>query len=342
MKTALITGISGQGGSILAAQLLAKNYRIVGTSRDASVCDLSTLDALAIKDNVHVHSLDLLRHDNVHELIDRLRPDEIYHLAAPSSVARSFQEPADSIKSIAISTVNILEAVRQTDLNIRCFVATSTEMFGHCDQPIQASSAHKPMSPYGIGKSCAHYQVGNYRNAYGMYVCSGILSNFESRFRHRNYVTSKIVNTACKIALGEANHIQLGNLSIERDWGSAWDHMQAAQLSLQQAHPSDYVIATGQTISLELFLELAFALLGLDYRQHLVQSNALLRPLDIRVTMCNVDETAEALNWRAQHSVKDVLHDMMLAELGEHVGGERAMQMLADARQTPIGQACGT
>jgi GDPmannose 4,6-dehydratase len=332
LKTALITGVSGQGGSILASVLLAKNYRVVGTSRDVSACNTSTLQALNIKDKIKLHSLDLLHQSSVYDFIDQLRPDEIYHLAAPSSVARSFNEPADTIKSIAISTVNILEAIRQTDLGIRCFVASSTEMFGHCEHPITVNTAHNPMSPYGIGKSCAHFQVGNYRAAYDMYICSGILSNFESRHRHRNYVTSKIVNTACKIALGETDKIELGNLSIERDWGSAWDHMEAAHRSLQQVEAHDYVIATGQTISLELFLEHTFSLLGLDYKQHLLQNESLLRPLDIRTTLCDVEGTATTLNWRAKHTVQDVITDMVFAELCDNVGLEVANSMVTNPR----------
>ena len=328
MKTGFITGITGQGGAYLAKSLLDAGYQVIGTSRDANQADTQNLASLGILNKITLRSLDLQSKQSVLDLIDQLRPDEIYHLAAPSSVARSFKEPADTIYSIALTTVNILEAIRLTDKNTPCFIASSTEMFGNCDIPTTVETAHNPMSPYGIGKSCAHFQARNYRQAYGLFACSGILSNFESPLRPQNYVTAKIVRTACKIALGETSNIELGNLSIRRDWGSAMDFMTAARLCLQQKKPDDYLIATGVTSSLENFLEITFSRIGLDYRKHLVSKKSLLRPLDIQQTLCNPESTEDRLNWRAEKTLTDVISEMLYAELSSNVGVAKAAEML--------------
>lgn len=328
MKTALITGVSGQGGAYLAKALLERGYEVVGTSRDARMTDTKNLELLGIVDLLILKSLDLQNPESVRSLIDQLRPDEIYHLAAPSSVAMSFREPAETIYSIALTTANVLEAIRKTDRSIPCFIASSTEIFGNCYEPATADTAHNPKSPYGIGKSCAHYQARNYREAYGLFACSGILSNFESPLRPKNYVTAKIVLAACDIALGERDTIELGNLSIRRDWASAYDSMEAAWLSLQQPQPDDYLIATGTTSSLQDFLRLTFSALNLDYRDYLVPKNSLLRPLDIQQTICNPETTNIKLNWTATQSLSHIVIEMLHTELNRRVGVEAAQKML--------------
>ena len=328
MKTALITGISGQGGAHLGKCLFDQGYQVIGTTRDSRQVDRGNLSALGINDKVTLKTLDLQNSQAVLDLIDQMRPDEIYHLAAPSSVARSFKEPAETIYSIALTTVNLLEAIRKTDKNIPCFIATSTEMFGNCDMPATENTPHNPKSPYGIGKSCAHYQARNYREAYGLFACSGILSNFESPLRQHNYVTAKIVKTACQIALGEADQIELGNLTIRRDWGSAQDFMNAARLTLQQSQPDDYLIATGITSSLKDFLDIAFTCVGLNYEDHLVVKNSLLRPLDIKQTLCDPSATEAKLNWKAEKTLSRVITDMLFVELSENVGVTRAASIL--------------
>lgn len=328
MKTGLITGISGQGGAYLARYLIDKGYHVIGTTRDVKRVDTSNLLNQGIADKITLKPFDLQNRQQVLDVIDQLRPDEIYHLASPSSVARSFKEPAETIYSIALTTVNLLDAIRNTDKNIPCFIATSTEMFGNCDIPATKDTPHNPKSPYGIGKSCAHYQARNYRQAYGLFVCSGILSNFESPLRPQNYVTSKIVDGACKIALGEASNIELGNLNVQRDWGSAEDFMRAAWLTLQQEKADDYLIATGVTSSLEDFLNITFSCLKLDYRDHLVVKNALLRPLDIKRTLCDPSATETQLNWRVEKSLHQVIQQMLYTKLSENVGASKATKML--------------
>ena len=328
MKTALITGVSGQGGAYLAKSLLDDGYSVIGTTRDVKLTNTSILEALNIKHQVSLRSMDLKRADAVLDLVDQLRPDEIYHLAAPSSVARSFQNPVETIYSIALTTVNLLDAVRRTDKNIPCFIATSTEMFGNCEGVATARTRHDPKSPYGIGKSCSHYQARNYREAYGLYVVSGILSNFESPLRQKNYVTSKIVNAACEIAIGSASTIELGNLSVCRDWGSAADFMNAAKLSLRQTAPDDYLIATGVTHSLQEFLDITFSVLGLAYQDHLLVEDALLRPLDIKQTLCDPSETKEKLGWCVTSTLTGVITDMVRSQLVALVGKDRAQDLL--------------
>lgn len=328
MKTGLITGISGQGGAYLAKSLLDNDYQVIGTTRDRRQTNTGSLKNLGILDQLTLLSLDMQNSQSVLDLIDQLRPDEIYHLAAPSSVARSFQEPSQTIYSIVLTTVNLLEAVRKTDVNIPCFIATSTEMFGDCAHPANVDSPHNPRSPYGIGKSCAHYQTRNYREAYDLFACSGVLSNFESPLRPRNYVTTKIVGTACKIALGEVSQIELGNLSIRRDWGSAVEFMNAARLCLQQEQPNDYIIATGVTSSLKDFLKITFSCLDMDYEQYLVSKNSLLRPLDIKQTKCDVSDTRTKLGWEAKMSLEQVISEMIYAELVSSVGDTKARSLL--------------
>jgi len=328
LKTALITGISGQGGSYLARKLLSDGYHVVGTSRTATEGATQNLTTLCIENQVSMRALNLQNGQQVLDLVDQLRPDEIYHLAAPSSVARSFIEPADTIYSIALTTVNVLDAIRKTDKNIPVFVANSTEIFGNCLSPASVRTHHNPQSPYGIGKSCAQQQVKIYREAYGLFACGGILSNFESQLRPRNYVTSKIVNTACKIALGDAEKIELGNIDITRDWGAAEDIMNAVSLTLRQKSPDDYIIATGVSHSLVDFLEITFSIVGLDYRDHLISKDFLIRPLDIKQTLCDTSHTESKLKWRAERDLNDIITEMLYAELTRSSTHEKACKLL--------------
>ncbi len=335
MKTALITGVSGQGGSYLARNLIAHGYHVVGTSRSVSEGSTQCLRELEIETKVTLRSLNLQDGKQVVDLVDQLRPDEIYHLAAPSSVARSFVEPADTIYSIALTTVNVLEAVRKIDKNIPCFIASSTEIFGNCEKQASEKTAHNPQSPYGIGKSCAHQQTRIYREAYGLFACTGILSNFESQLRPRNYVTSKIVNTACEIALGNTDKIELGNVNITRDWGSTEDFMDAARLILSKEEPDDYIIATGKSHKLLEFLEITFSRVGLNYQDHLVSKKFLTRPLDINQTLCNTQHSYDSLGWSATRDLNAVVTEMLYAELTRSTGVDQACEILGFNAQKP-------
>lgn len=328
MKTALVTGISGQGGAYLANSLLNDGYQVIGTTRDLKQVNTDNLRKLGIEERITLRALDLQNEQPALDLIDQTRPDEVYHLAAPSSVARSFAEPALTIKAIALTTVNLLEAIRKVDKNIPCFIASSTEVFGNCATPANEFTPHNPKSPYGVGKSCAHFQARNYRQAFGMYVCSGILSNFESPLRPKNYVTSKIVHTACEIALGERSNIELGNLEVRRDWGCANDFMQAVPLCLRQDNPADYLIATGQTHSLKEFLDITFSYLGHDYKEFLVMEDSLVRPLDIAQSLCDTSSTEQRLGWTAKTNLPEVILTMLKAALTGMTSERQALEIL--------------
>ena len=334
MKTGLITGIYGQGGSYLAKCLLKKGYRVVGTSRGSTSEGAFPPSRNPVDQSIKVEPIDLQDTEQFATLLSHVKPDEIYHMAAPSSVARSFLEPATTISNIVTSTSNVLEAIRNTDKSSRCFLATSTDIFGNCALPATVDTRHSPQSPYAIGKSCAHHQARVYREAYDMYVCSGIFSNFESPNRPLNYVTAKIVGAACDIKLGNASNITLGNLSIRSDWGAAEEYMQAAWLTLQQDQPDDYLFATGITSSLEKFLEIAFNFVGLDYRDYLLLENSLLRPLDIKQTLCDPSATERKLDWRAEKNLEQVIEEMILAALTKQLGNKEALALLNKQKTT--------
>ena len=314
MKTALITGVTGQCGAYLSRLLLDNDYRVVGTSRDARTTDLAGLKYVGVADDVELCSLAYGDRARTEDLVDELRPDEIYHLASPSSVARSFQEPVETTDDIVMSTVNLLESIRRVDKQIRFFNAASTEMYGDCDSPVNEDVPLNPYSPYGVAKSAAFLQTRNYRQAYNMFACSGILSNFESPLRPANFVTRKIVSAANRIAAGDDITLKLGNVQIRRDWGGARDYVDAVWRMMQLDRPEDLVIATGKEHSLEDFLEFAFAAVGLNYRDHIEVDNSLLRPLDIKRSVGDPSRAARALGWRARTSLKEVVAEMVDAE----------------------------
>ena len=310
MKIALITGVTGQGGVYLSQLLLQKGYRVVGTSRDARFANRNGLESLGISADVEVVSLLLHDRRRVEDVIDELRPNEIYHLAAPSSVARSFHEPSETTEDIVMSTVNILESIRRIDARIRFFNAASTEMFGDSPLPIDEESRLNPYSPYGVAKSAAFLQTRNYRDAYDTYTCSGIFSNFESALRPANFVTSKIVSAATRIASGEKMTLRLGNTEIYRDWGFAGDYVEAAWRMLQLDQPGDLVIATGEMHSLKDFIEITFELIGKDPHQYVTTDDSLLRPLDIKRSVGNPARAEQQLGWRARHDLRETIRKM--------------------------------
>ncbi|MDH3377332.1 MAG: GDP-mannose 4,6-dehydratase [Gammaproteobacteria bacterium] len=317
-KTALVTGITGQGGAYLSQLLINRGYKVVGTTRDSRLASLKGLEFLGIASDVEVLSLQYRNRRRVEDVIDGLRPDEIYHLASPSSVARSFVVPGETTEDIVMSTVNILDGIRRIDRDIRFFNAASIEMYGRSKSRINELSPLSPLSPYGVAKSATFLQTRNYREAYGVYACSGILSNFESPLRPASFVTSKIVSAASRIAAGDRNTLHLGNISIHRDWGFAQDHMDAAWKMLQQDNPEDFVIATGKSYSLEDFLNFAFEACGLDYRQHVTIDDSLLRPLDIEQSVGDPSRANQRLEWRAQHELRDVIEIMINAQKTEY------------------------
>jgi GDPmannose 4,6-dehydratase len=313
-KKALICGVSGQDGSYLAQLLLGKGYQVFGASRDAQVASFSNLIRLGIRDQIALDSVSLSDFRSVLQALMKIQPDEVYNLAGQSSVGLSFQQPVETLESIAQGTLNLLEAIRFTGRPVRLYNAGSSECFGDTDLPADENTPFRPRSPYAVAKAAAFWEVANYREAYGLYACSGMLFNHESPLRPERFVTRKIVASACRVAAGSQGQLELGNISIQRDWGWAPEYVEAMWLMLQQDKPQDYVIATGESHSLEEFIETAFLCLGLDWQKYVVLDPALLRPADITVGKADPTRAREHLGWQARYRMQDVVRMMVEAE----------------------------
>ena len=315
MKTALVTGISGQDGAYLAKLLLERGYQVCGTSRDAQVASFRNLERLKIRGDVHLESIALSDFRSVIQVLFKIKPDEIYNLAGQSSVALSFEQPVETQDSIYLGTLNLLEAIRFTGRNIKLYNASSSECFGDLkDEAATEESAFRPRSPYAVAKAAAFWQVANYREAYKIFACSGILFNHESPLRPERFVTKKVVAAARRIAQGELKQLRLGNLDVQRDWGWAPEYVHAMFLMLQQEKPADFVIATGETRPLRDFVAAAFEQLGLDWREHTVIDQSLLRPTDLTVGRANPTKAAEQLGWKAKYRMSEVARMLVEAE----------------------------
>ena len=312
---ALIFGIGGQDGAYLAQHLLTRGYEVVGTSRDAAVSGFGNLARLGIRDQVRTASAAINDFRSVLQLLARVQPDEIYNLAGQTSVGLSFEQPVETLDSIAGGTLNILEALRFLDRPARFYNAASSECFGEAGaEPSTEETPFRPRSPYAVAKAAAFWEVANYREAYGLFACSGILFNHESPLRPERFVTQKIVAGARRIAAdGGQGKLTLGNLAVERDWGWAPEYVDAMWRMLQQPAAEDYVIATGETRPLQDFVAGAFACLGLDWRDHVVSDKALLRPTDLQKGWANPTKAARQLGWSAQHKLDDVVRLMVAA-----------------------------
>ena len=314
MKKALICGISGQDGAYLAKLLLEKGYFVCGTSRDAQISSFRNLLRLGIREQISFESLVPTDFRSVLQVISKVEPDEIYNLAGQTSVGLSFEQPVETLESIATGTLNFLEAIRFINAPIKFYNAGSSECFGdRGDRPSDEDTPFRPRSPYAVAKSTAHWQVANYREAYNIFACSGILSNHESPLRPKRFVTQKIVSTACRIAKGSKKKLHLGNISVKRDWGWAPEYVAAMHLMLQQEQADDYVIATGSSFSLQEFVIEAFKCVGLNWQDHVVTDSSLLRPTDLAVSKNNPGKAARVLNWQAKYVMHDVVRMMVEA-----------------------------
>lgn len=314
-KTALICGVSGQDGAYLAELLLRKGYTVYGASRDAQVGGFSNLKKLGIHARVNFVSLAVSDFRSVLQALKKIKPDEVYNLAGQSSVGLSFEQPVETMESISIGTLNLLEAIRFMEQPIRFYSAGSGECFG--DTGIVAADENtpfRPRSPYAVAKSAAFWQVANYREAYNLHASTGILFNHDSPLRPERFVTRKIVAGATRIAAGSQEKLVLGNIQIQRDWGWAPDYVEAMWRMLQQPQADDFVIATGETQSLEHFVETAFSTLGLDWREHVVSDSVLFRPTDLAISCANPAKADRLLGWRATHKMADVVRLMIEAE----------------------------
>jgi GDPmannose 4,6-dehydratase len=316
MKKALITGITGQDGAYLAQFLLSKGYAVTGVLSEGYQHSMSRLKYLGIADCVGLRTCSLMDVESVKELVKEIRPCEIYNLAAISSVGLSFEKPDLTMRYNCLSVVAILEAVRRLDTESKVYQASSSEMFGNVPVlPVREDTLLNPISPYAVSKVAGHLLVKNYRLAYNMFCCSGILFNHESVLRPANFVTKKILSSAVRISLGSNEKLKLGNVNIKRDWGYAPKYVQGMWLTLQQSKADDYVIASGQAHSLQEFVELAFAQVGLPWKNHVEYDKSLYRPSDINVTLGDAGKAKRELRWEYNMPFSELVSVLVKEEI---------------------------
>jgi GDPmannose 4,6-dehydratase len=310
-KKALIIGISGQDGAYLGELLLKKGYEVHGTSRDHEVGSFRNLEILGIKEKVRLTSMVTSDFRSVLTALQKADADEIYNLAGQTSVGMSFEYPVETFDSIMIGTMNLLECIRLLKKPLRFYNAGSSEVFGNTPIPATEETPFHPISPYATAKAAAHYAVANYREAYGLFAATGILFNHESPLRPERFVTQKIIKAAVRIANGSKERLKLGNLDIHRDWGWAPDYVDAMWRILQCKEPEDFVIATGKMHSLKVFVEKAFATVGLYAWDHVDTDAGLFRPSDIGESVGNPEKSSNLLNWKAKLDFDQLINNLI-------------------------------
>lgn len=318
MKTALITGITGQDGAYLSKFLLEKGYNVIGIARDTSDIRTVNLSYLGILDDIELVKANLLDLSNILRIISRYKPDEIYNLAAQSSVGLSFEQPIGTLEFNIISTANMLEAIRIVSPSARFYNASSSEMFGKMkkeDLPVTEETVLHPVSPYSISKASAHWITINYREAYNIYSVCGILFNHESALRGENFVTKKIIEKAVQIKAGSAGKIKLGNLSISRDWGYAPEYIKAMWLMLQQEKPDDFIICSGEHHTLKEFTEGVFHNLGISFEETVSIDEDLYRPVDLEIIYGDNSKAKNVLGWDYNISFNSLISKLIEDEI---------------------------
>ncbi len=327
-KTALICGISGQDGAFLAQFLLSKDYKVVGTSRDARASSFRNLVRLKIREQLSYESMSLVDFRSVAQVLDKVRPDEIYNFAGQSSLGLSFQMPVETLESHALGTLNILEAIRFLKLKTRFFNASSGECFGSTDlSHANEETRFHPQSPYAVAKAAAFWTLANYREAYGLHACSGLLFNHESHLRGFEFVTRKITHAAANIKQGLQQKVSLGNLNARRDWGHAEDYVRCMWLMLQHDKAEDYVIATGKSHTVREFVECAFNAIDLKITWHGtgvdevgVDQNGMTRVcvnpdffrlVEVDVLLGDASKARQQLGWSCKHTFAEMVNDMV-------------------------------
>jgi GDPmannose 4,6-dehydratase len=329
MKKALITGITGQDGSYLAELLLNKGYAVHGLIRRASTFNTERIDHL-YKDfhdpaaRIHLYYGDLSVSSQLTDLLHDIQPDEIYHLGAQSHVRVSFDMPEYTGDVTGLGTLRLLEAIRKTGIKTKFYQASSSEMFGAAPPPQNELTPFQPQSPYAAAKVYAYYIVRNYRDAYKLFACNGILFNHESPRRGETFVTRKVTRAATRIKLGLQDKLYLGNLDAKRDWGFAGDYVEAMWLMLQQEKPDDLVIATGETHSVKEFVEKVFRKLNLDYQKHVIIDPKYFRPTEVDVLLGDSSKAKNILGWKPRVGF-DQLIDMMIEADMEQANKEKTL-----------------
>jgi GDPmannose 4,6-dehydratase len=318
MKRALITGITGQDGSYLAELLLDRGYEVHGLVRRVALEDarhrLSRI--LHIRDRIHLHAASLESFPSLYSAVNQIQPDELYHLAAQSFVSYSFDDSFSTFRTNIDGTHYVLESMKQAAPKCKVYFAGSSEMFGNApESPQNEATKFSPRSPYGISKVTGYDLSRNYREAYGLFVCSGILFNHESPRRGFEFVTRKITSHVARIKRGLIDKLPLGNLDAQRDWGFAGDYVLAMWQMLQQSQPSDYVIATGETHSVREFCEVAFGCVGLDWTRHVVVDPDFYRPAEIHQLIGDASRARRELGWKPTTGFEDLVRSMVEHDL---------------------------
>ncbi len=319
-KKALITGITGQDGSYLVELLLAKGYEVHGIVRRVALEDpehrLSRIRG--VLSDIKLHAASLENHASIYRVVDRVRPDECYHLAAQSFVSYSFEDEFSTFNTNINGTHYVLDAVRSLAPACRFYFAGSSEQFGKAEHvPQSEKTPFHPRSAYGISKVAGFHLTRNYREAYGLHASSGILFNHESPRRGFEFVTRKITSGVARILAGQTRELRLGNLDAERDWGHAREYVEAMWLVLQQPEPDDYVVATGETHSVRELVETAFGLAGLDYRKHVVVDQNLYRPAEVTRLLGDTSKARQKLMWQARTKFAELVSEMLQADCAE-------------------------
>ncbi|ERI05047.1 GDP-mannose 4,6-dehydratase [Aneurinibacillus aneurinilyticus] len=316
MKTALITGITGQDGAYLAKLLLEKGYHVVGLLAHRSTDPFWRLSYLNIHTEIEFNDGDLTDLSSLIRVVKKIKPDEVYNLAAQSFVGASWQQPILTSQVTGMGVLHILEAIRATNPQIKFYQASSSEMFGLVQQSVQSEETpFYPRSPYGVAKLFGHWMTKNYRESYSMFTCSGILFNHESPLRGLEFVTRKVTHAVARIAVGEQKELRLGNIDAKRDWGYAGDYVEAMWLMLQQPNPDDYVIATGRTSTVRDMCQIAFSHVGLNYEDYLVIDPQFYRPAEVDILLGNPDKARKQLKWEAKTSFEELIQLMVEADL---------------------------
>jgi GDPmannose 4,6-dehydratase len=321
MPTALITGITGQDGAYLSQLLLDKGYEVHGLLRRSASADIigERLRWLGVLDRVHLIDGDLGDLSSAIRIMQTVQPDEVYNLAAQSFVHASWHQPLLTGAVTGLGAVNMLEAVRIVHPTARFYQASSSEMFGKIQEPVQSErTPFYPRSPYAAAKLYAHWMTINYRESFGLHASSGILFNHESPLRGIEFVTRKVTDGVARIKLGLAKELQLGNLDATRDWGHARDYVRAMWLMLQQETPDDYVIATGRTTSIRELCRIAFSHVGLDYQDFVTTNATLLRPAEVEVLLGDPSKAKQKLGWQSVVTLEEMVAEMVEADLARH------------------------
>jgi GDPmannose 4,6-dehydratase len=316
VKSALITGITGQDGAYLGRLLLQKGYKVYGLTSRRAASTMWRLEFLGIANEIELIDGDLTDLPSIVRAINRARPTEVYNLGAQSFVGTSWQQTLLTVQSAGVGVLHILEAIRLTDPAIKFYQASSSEMFGLTREPMQSETTpFHPRSPYGVAKLFGHWMTVNYRDSYNMFACSGILFNHESPIRGIEFVTRKVTDAVARIKLGKQQELRLGNVDAKRDWGFAGDYVEAMWLMLQQNQPDDYVVATGRTTTVRDMCKIAFAYVGLNYEDFLVIDPVLYRPTEVDTFLGNPAKAGRVLGWQAKTSLNALIAMMVDADL---------------------------